>query len=400
MNFTCGGGSSSVFSSALNAAVLSMWTSSMMIDLERPARRGELHLVAQVAHLVDAVVRGAVDLQHVQELPAAISRHMSHRRRASPGCPFSQFSALAKMRASDGLADAARPHEQIGVRHAALPGIGPYTLAAVGSLAYGWPLAVVDGNVVRVLSRLFARPAREPARYRALAQALLWPDAAGACNEAWMELGALVCLPRRPKCGGCPLRALCAARAEGRPEAYPPARPRRTPPHYVVGAAVTFNARGAVLVAQRKADAMLGGLWEFPGGKVEPGETLPDCIRREIREELGCEVEVGAPLLTVRHAYSHFTIELHAYRCRLAAGRPRPIHCADVAWRPVARLRELAFSRADLHIVDRLWRDAGLPGAQALGQTRRSRISRGSALASSPARARSSSGRSSRPTVS
>ncbi len=248
-----------------------------------------------------------------------------------------------------------------------LPGIGPYTLAAIGSLAFGWPLAVVDGNVVRVLSRVLAWPRRDPAAYRTIAQELLYAGDPGACNEAWMELGATICAPRNPRCDACPLRAVCAARRAGRTDEFPPAKPRRKVPHVVVGAAAIFNARGEVLIAQRQAKSMLGGLWEFPGGKREPGETMGECIRREIREELGFDIEPVEPLLVVHHAYSHFTIDLHVHRCRRVGGRPRALHCADFAWTPVSRLRDYAFSRADLHVVERLQADTnGAPPASGL----------------------------------
>lgn len=237
---------------------------------------------------------------------------------------------------------------------AALPGIGPYTQAAIGSLAYGWPLAVVDGNVVRVLSRLLARKERAPAAYQDTARALLLKDRAGDCNEAWMELGATVCTPAQPRCGECPLRSCCRAFRVGAVGRFPPAPPRKKIPTYLVGAAVTLNRRGEVLIAQRKADSMLGGLWEFPGGKIEPGETMRQCIERELREELGLEIKAGAEWMVVRHAYSHFRIVLHVHRCRVVRGRPRALHCADWAWVPVSGLRTYAFSRADLHIVERL----------------------------------------------
>ncbi len=239
----------------------------------------------------------------------------------------------------------------------ALPGVGPYTAAAVASLAYNLDYAVLDGNVIRVLSRLTAFPAdvRQPANRTILQQranALLVPGHAARCNEAMMELGALICTPRNPRCDRCPLRKVCAARQAGTPTAYPRKTPRRPVPHKEVGAAVIFNRRGEVLVAQRRTTAMLGGLWEFPGGTREPGESLPACVARELREELGVTLQVGERLLIVKHAYSHFTIALHVYAARIRQGRPRAIECADYDWRPVERLRELPFSRADWAIID------------------------------------------------
>ena len=235
-----------------------------------------------------------------------------------------------------------------------LPGLGPYTAAAVASLAFGRDVAAVDGNVLRVLCRLRTRSRMSPEEGRALAAALLPPGRAGAFNEATMELGATVCLPRRPRCDACPLREVCRGGASGRPERWPAARRRRRVPHLVVGAAVTLNRRGEILIARRREDDMLGGLWEFPGGKREAGETMEQCIRREMREEMALEVEVGLPLTVVRHAYSHFTIELHAYFARIRRGRPHCRHCAGYAWVRPAEFDRYPFSRADLRIIEAL----------------------------------------------
>jgi A/G-specific adenine glycosylase len=258
------------------------------------------------------------------------------------------------------------------------PGIGNYTAAAIASLAFNEDAAVVDGNVIRVLSRLFAfdgdtRSAAGKKRMQAWADALLIKGRAGECNEAMMELGALVCLPKNPKCAECPLRNVCAAFMEGRPADYPVMEKKAKVPHIVVGAAVTVNSRGEVLIAQRKQTDMLGGLWEFPGGKQEPGETIQECIARELEEELGIKTVIGGHVMTIEHAYSHFTMTMHVYRAKILSGRPRPIQCADFAWvkvspgrsergsakagpRPkdAAALGKYAWSKADLQVVARL----------------------------------------------
>ena len=240
---------------------------------------------------------------------------------------------------------------------AALPGLGPYTTAAVASFAFGLPLAVLDGNVIRVFSRLLAlpddvgRPATKKKLQR-LADELLLKDKPGAVNEAWMELGALLCTPRAPRCPECPLRRVCRAAQLQTPEAFPNKKKKMKVPHKVVGAAVILNAKNQILIAQRKAEGgLLAGLWEFPGGKIAPGETMPQCIARELKEEMGIDLEVGAHLVTVPHAYSHFTIELHAHFARIRSGRPRHIECADHAWVSRAQFDDYPFSKADLDII-------------------------------------------------
>jgi A/G-specific adenine glycosylase len=240
-----------------------------------------------------------------------------------------------------------------------LPGIGAYTAAAITSLAFNEDAAVVDGNVIRVLSRLFAfggdtKSAAGKKQMQAWADDLLVRGRAGQFNEAMMELGALVCLPKNPKCPECPLSKNCAANAGGSPDKFPVMKKKKKVPHITVGAAVTTNRKGEVLIAQRKQDDMLGGLWEFPGGKQEPGETIQECIARELKEELGINVEVGAFFMTVKHAYSHFTMTMHVYRAKIVSGRPRPLDCADCKWVTIPNLGKSPYSKADSKVLERL----------------------------------------------
>lgn len=243
---------------------------------------------------------------------------------------------------------------------AVLPGIGPYTAAALASLIDGEDIAVVDGNVTRVLCRLFAR-IRRPISAEArrdlaeTAQALLPNGRAGLFNEAMMELGALGCTPRQPACPTCPFHKVCRARLAGDPGAYPRPAPVKRIPELEVGAAVIRNLRGQVLIARRREQGMLGGLWEFPGGKRESHETIQECIRRELTEEMGVELEVGEHLTTVRHSYSHFRIRLVTHGARIIRGRPRCLHCAGFAWVKPDAFDDYPFSRADRMIIERVF---------------------------------------------
>ncbi len=238
----------------------------------------------------------------------------------------------------------------------ALPGIGPYTAAAIGSIAFGIDAAVVDGNVARVLARAFAfkrdtKSAAGKKQIQKWADELLPRGRAGEFNEAMMELGATVCLPRNPRCEICPLRKICRAFALGAQEKFPAKIAKKRIPHKHVGAAVITDSRGRFLIAQRNHDEMLGGLWEFPGGTLEPGETIEECIAREIREELGCEISVGKHLVSVKHAFSHFTMDLHAHLAKIIRGRPRAIDCAAIKWAKRDQLRRFAFGSADQKII-------------------------------------------------
>ena len=240
-----------------------------------------------------------------------------------------------------------------------LPGIGPYTAAAVSSIAFDRDHPVLDGNVTRVLCRILRlegdpRKAATRAILIAAGERLLPPGKAGDFNQAMMELGARLCTPSRPRCGGCPLNALCRARAELEdPSALPRKAPRREKPHYQVAAGL-IRKGGKLLIARRPAEGMLGGLWEFPGGKQEPGESLEECLVREIREELDIAIEVEEFLLSVDHGYSHFSITLHAFAARYRHGRPRAVGCADWRWIGPNELEDFAFPRADRRIIEHL----------------------------------------------
>ena len=242
----------------------------------------------------------------------------------------------------------------------ALPGIGEYVAGAILSLAYGRDAPALDSNGARVLARLCGvwEPIDAAAARRALqevARALLPAGRAGEFNEALIELGALVCTPRRPACAACPLRGPCAAFAGNLQKQLPTRRPRRPVPHYDVAAAVIWDREAdRVLIAQRRGDDMLGGLWEFPGGKREEDETLPACLRREIAEELGLDVEVGEHLLSFNQAYSHLRVTLHVYHCRPLNGPPRAIEVADWRWVRLEQLSDYPLSVADQRIARRL----------------------------------------------
>ena len=247
----------------------------------------------------------------------------------------------------------------------ALPGVGPYTAAAVGSVVYGLPRAVVDGNVVRVVARLFRvedifQTSAGKKRFQMLADSLLCREAPGRHNEAMMELGALLCVPRGPRCEWCPVSAYCEACAAQVQEEYPRRRHKKKIPHIQVGAGVISNSRGYILIAQRRAGDMLGGLWEFPGGKLEADETLEECVARELLEELGIVVQIDAHYITVRHTYSHFSMDLHAYRGRLQSGNAQALECAAFKWVPLHALTGYPMSRADDKIRDRILSEAAL----------------------------------------
>ena len=236
-----------------------------------------------------------------------------------------------------------------------LPGIGPYTAGAIVSIAYAQPAAVLDGNVVRVLARLTdlsadVTQAATKKQLWALAETLVPSNRPGDYNQALMELGRKVCRPERPSCHECPLDELCKARKRGTQLERPVRPPRKRIPHYAVTAGVIWRGE-EFLIAQRPPEGMLGGLWEFPGGKQQGNESLGECLKREIREELGLEIEVGSLLVAVKHAYTHFRITLHAFNCRYLGGEPRPIAVADYDWVTLDEVERYAFPVSDQKII-------------------------------------------------
>jgi len=125
-------------------------------------------------------------------------------------------------------------------------------------------------------------------------------------------------------------------------------------PHKEIGVAVIYNQQGLILIDRRLEGGSFGGLWEFPGGKVEAEETVPDCIRREILEELGIPIEVGEHLLTLTHTYSSFHITLHVYLCRHRLGEPQTLQCPEIRWVSLEEIDEFQFPEANSQIITAL----------------------------------------------
>lgn len=237
-----------------------------------------------------------------------------------------------------------------------LPGVGPYTAAAIASIAFGGKHAVVDGNVIRVLSRFFGitddvSSGRTKRTIQELADELLDPQKPGDFNQAVMELGSLVCSPSIPKCDECPLGAWCVAHKTLQTSTIPYKAPKSKVPHHDIVVAVISDAQGRLLIARRPETAMLGGLWEFPGGKIEKGETLEQALIREIREELGVQIAIRRDFMVLKHAYSHFKITLHAYLCDLESGNPEPRSSSELRWVLPQQLADFPFPKANRRLT-------------------------------------------------
>ncbi|NTU75929.1 MAG: A/G-specific adenine glycosylase [Anaerolineaceae bacterium] len=239
-----------------------------------------------------------------------------------------------------------------------LPGIGRYTAGAVASIAFGLNEAALDGNIRRVLSRVFnmdlpARSLEGEKRLWALAIQELPEGKAGDHNQALMDLGSSICTPTKPTCLVCPLVDLCQAAKTGRQEELPVLESRAPVPHITVTAAV-IHRDGLVLIARRPPHGLLGGMWEFPGGTQQTDESLQTCLKREIIEELGTQIEVGDAFGVYEHAYTHLKVTLHAFTCVLIGQDPRPLEASELCWVDPVELANFPMGKIDRQISRRL----------------------------------------------
>ncbi|HEX9291655.1 MAG TPA: A/G-specific adenine glycosylase [Anaeromyxobacteraceae bacterium] len=234
----------------------------------------------------------------------------------------------------------------------ALPGFGAYTAGAVASIAFAIPAPCVDGNVARVLSRLFlveGAPAAKATRERlwALDAELVPRRRPGDFNQALIELGATVCGKPEPRCARCPLASLCAARRAGRERAVPPAAVRRAPTRIEVACAV-IDRGGSLLLARRPPDGLFGGTWELPSTPVEVGEEPRAALERALDERLGLRVAAEDAVASVDRVLTHRMLRLTAFRCRLRASR----RDARLRWIRDGELDALPLSTAMRRLLD------------------------------------------------
>jgi A/G-specific adenine glycosylase len=230
---------------------------------------------------------------------------------------------------------------------------------------------VVDGNVKRVLSRLLmiAAAINRTSSYKQFKDAahkLLDGKQPAAFNQAMMELGALVCLPRNPACHRCCLNTHCRAYLSEGVADYPKRESKKPVPQFRIAVGVVVR-NGQLLITRRKPEGLLGGLWEFPGGRIEAGETPEAACIREIKEEVGLTIAVDRLLTQVRHAYTHFKIVMDVYLCRYLSGKIRLNGPVDYRWVTVQELDRYPFPGANHKFIPLLIkRFGGKPLGEAL----------------------------------
>ena len=234
-----------------------------------------------------------------------------------------------------------------------LPGIGRYTLGAIASMAFGMDVSALDGNIKRVYARIF--DIEEPVD-STLGEKLLWELAdkylpkghAGDYNQALMDLGATICVPKNPRCLICPVMKLCKARQNGTQDQRPVMKPKKEVPHYVNAAGVIIEKR-RVLLAQRPAQGLLASMWEFPNGRVDgdPTKGLAKALKTEYN--LNLRVKRGQESLgIVQHGYSHFSVTVHVFPCELVS-RPKG---TNLKWVALKELGSYPMGRIDRQIAN------------------------------------------------
>ena len=240
----------------------------------------------------------------------------------------------------------------------ALPGVGDYIASAVQSIAFGKPVAVVDGNVKRVLARIFqiSAPMNQSSSYpifKTIAGDLLDRDDPGTFNQALMELGALICRPAGPLCADCPVSPWCLAFSGGRVADFPVKIKKPPIPHHHLAIGVVLK-NDKLLIVLRPETGLLGGLWEFPGGRIGPDETAEDACMKTLKASAGIKVSVRSPLTRIRHAYTHFKITADIFICDWVSGRVRLNGHTDHRWVMPDALHHYPFPKSNHKFMTQL----------------------------------------------
>ena len=239
-----------------------------------------------------------------------------------------------------------------------LPGIGDYIAGAIASIGFGLDEPALDANGVRVVSRIsdFHGQVNKAANKKILKEnlhSLLPKGFAGDFNQAVMDLGSMLCFSANPKCDYCPIQSECLAFSRNTQKDIPVGTKRIKKPHFNVVAGI-IKKNGKLLIGKRPANGLLGGMWEFPGGKIEDGEDHQMALRRELEEELGIDVILREVFGEYKHAYTHFSVTVFPYFVEIVSGVPIAKVAEKIEWAPIDTLKEYPMGKVDRSISNNL----------------------------------------------
>lgn len=239
-----------------------------------------------------------------------------------------------------------------------LMGVGDYINAAVQSIAFDHPLPVIDGNVKRVLSRLFemteaVNDIKFFKTYHERAEQLLDRENSGDYNQSIMELGAMVCKPRQMLCDKCPIHQYCQAFLNNTINQFPKRKMKQKIPSENWVAAI-IQKKDKVLLTRRKTGGFLGGLWEFPGGKIENNQIIMESCQRYIHEKLNIHISIQKHLTQVKHTYTHFKQTMDVFLCEFQSGKIKLNGPADYHWISWSEINRYALPKSNLKVLAQL----------------------------------------------
>ena len=238
-----------------------------------------------------------------------------------------------------------------------LPGIGRSTAGSIISSAFDLPTPILDGNVKRIFSRLSAtesKSIKDDKKFWEFSSLLISTLCPRDLNQALMDLGAIICTPKKPSCSSCPLQKFCVSYTKYDPHDFPKKKMTKIKPFQEIGIGLVFNKKGELLIDQRLESSSMGGMWEFPGGKKIPNESIEKTIERELQEELGIVVTVGEKLLSFEHPYTHKKLYFTVHICAWVSGQPKPFASQKLLWVSPDKLFDFPFPAANTKIISEL----------------------------------------------
>ena len=238
-----------------------------------------------------------------------------------------------------------------------LPGIGRSTAGSIISSAFDLPTPILDGNVKRIFSRLLASErttTQDEKKLWEFSSLLISKHSPRDFNQALMDLGTNICTPKKPNCSSCPLQNFCVAYTKYDPDDFPKKEMTKIKPLQEIGIGLVFNKNGLLLIDQRLENSSMGGMWEFPGGKKNSDESIKNTIERELKEELGILVKVGAKLLSFEHEYTHKKLYFTVHICEWISGEPKPLASQKLLWVSPEKLLDFPFPAANTKIISEL----------------------------------------------